>query len=103
MLCIALLTKLRIVTIRTYEGINIDMYFTKRYREDVLAFADTIIDSTNKFLIEKYCNVDRDLPLESQLSNLGFLRDKELINGEKFEQLKNQLLGRENKRSIGYR
>jgi hypothetical protein len=43
------------------------------------------------------------LPIENQLTNLDFLRKKNLITQEKFEELKDLLLGRENKKSIGYR
>jgi hypothetical protein len=100
-LCIALLTKLKVITIKSYEG-NIELYFTNKNKEDVIAFADTIISSTNRYLLNKFSKIDKDLPIDNQLINLNFLRDKELISNEIFEQLKDQLLGRENKKSIGY-
>lgn len=102
-LFIALATKLKIITIRSLEGNNLELYFTDRDKEDVLIFADKIINSTNSYLLNKYSKIDKDLPIESQLENLTFLRNKELITDEKFEQLKNQLLGKDNKQTIGYR
>lgn len=102
-LCIALITKLRVITIKSYEGYIIELYFTNKNKEDVIDFADTIINSTNTYLLNKFSKVDKDLPIDNQLANLDFLRSKELITDEIFEQLKDQLLGRENKKSIGYR
>ena len=42
------------------------------------------------------------LPIDNQLQNLIFLRDRDLLSEEKFEHLKNQLPGRDNKSNIGY-
>lgn len=100
---IALVTKLRVVTIRTYIGYNIEIYFSRKNKDQVLAFADAIIVSANNYILTKFTKIDKDLPIEKQLSNLDYLKDKELITDETFEQLKDQLLGRDNKKSIGYR
>ena len=102
-LLIAIITKLRVITIKSYEGQNIELYFTNRNRQEVVAFAEAIINSTNAYLLNKFSKIDKDLPIDNQLANLDFLRTKELITDEIFEQLKDQLLGRENKKSIGYR
>jgi hypothetical protein len=102
-LIVALVTKLRVITIYTYRELNIELFFSTKNKAEIAAFADGIIDAANNFLIAKFSKIDKDLPVEGQLENLTFLRNKELISEEKFEQLKNQLLGRENKKSIGYR
>ena len=101
-LIIALLTKLRVITIKAYEGQNIELYFTNRNKEEVMAFADTIISSANAFLLNKFSKIDKDLPIGNQLENLDFLRNKELLSEPEYEQLKDQLLGRDNKKSIGF-
>jgi len=99
---VAFLTKLRVITIKSYEGQNIELYFTSRNKDEVLAFADTIISSANTFLLNKFSKIDKDLPIGNQLENLDFLRNKELLSEVEFEQLKDQLLGRDNKKSIGF-
>jgi hypothetical protein len=100
---IAFVTKLKVISIKSYDGRNIELYFTERNKEKVILFSNQIIDSANDYLLRKYSKIDKDLPVESQIQNLIFLRDRELLSEEKFEQLKNQLLGKENKSNIGYR
>ena len=68
----------------------------------MVEFANQIINSGNSYLLNKYSKIDKDLPIDSQIYNLEFLRNKEIITEEQFENLKNQLLGRENKSSIGF-
>ena len=102
-LVVSFFTKLKIITIKTYEGQNIELYFTRGNKNNVLAFADKIIASANEYILTKYSRIDKDLPIENQLNKLEYLRNNELITQEKFDQLKNQLLGKDNKQSIGYR
>ena len=68
----------------------------------MLEFSNRIIEASNKFLLNKYGKIDKALPIEGQLSKLEFLRDRDILNEDEFENLKNQLLGRENKGSIGF-
>jgi hypothetical protein len=99
---IAFATILKIITIDCYDSDKIELYFKKNNKESVVQFANQIINSSNSYLYNKYSKIDKALPVESQLINLEFLRNKEIINEEDFETLKNQLLGRENKSSIGF-
>lgn len=101
-LLISFATKTKVVIIKTNDGRNIELYFNDQTKDKVISFSNTIINSSNTFLLNKYSKIDRDLPIDSQMQNLIFLRDRELLSEEKFEQLKNQLLGKDNK-SIGYR
>ncbi|RDJ93906.1 SHOCT domain-containing protein, partial [Lacticaseibacillus rhamnosus] len=64
--------------------------------------SNKIIDASNQFLLTKYGKIDKALPMEGQLNKLEFLRDRDILTDEEFENLKNQLLGRENKGSIGF-
>ncbi len=102
LILVAFITKLKVVTIACYDGTNIDLYFKRGNKEDVVEFANQIINSGNSYLLNKYSKIDKDLPIDSQIYNLEFLRNKEIITEEQFENLKNQLLGRENKSSIGF-
>ena len=102
-LLVAFLTKLKVISIKTYDGNVIDLYFTNHNKIKILEFAEQIIQSSNNYLLQKYSKIDKDLPIDEQIRNLSFLRNKELISEDKFEELKKQLLGKDNKYSIGYR
>jgi len=99
---VSFLTKKKTITIASYDGDDIIFYFTKSNKENVIDFANLIIKSGNTYLLNKYGKIDKALPIENQLANLDFLRNKEIITEDHFENLKNQLLGRENKSSIGF-
>ena len=90
------------ITIACFDGNVIELYFTNRNKPEITAFANQIIDSSNSFLLNKYSKLDRDLPIDNQLSNLDFLLNREIITEEEFENLKNQLLGRNTKSKIGF-
>lgn len=96
---IALKSKKRIITIQTFEENNIELYFTNNNKNEVKEFANNIIESSNKFLLEKYGIIDKNLPKEPQLDNLYFLRNREVISNIEFEELKNQLYG---VRTVGF-
>jgi hypothetical protein len=68
----------------------------------VIDYANQIIDAANNYLLKKFSKIDRSLAIEPQIENIQFLLNREIITEEKFETLKNQLLGRENKSSIGF-
>ena len=102
-LCVsAFITRKSTVTIASHDGNEIALYFTKGTRQNVIEFADQIILATNAYLLNKYAKVDKALPIEQQLNHIQFLLNKEIITEEHYEALKNQLLGRENKSSIGF-
>ena len=65
-------------------------------------YANEIISASENYLLKKYSKVDRTLPIEPQLENIQYLLNREIITEEKFESLKIQLLGTENKKSIGF-
>ncbi len=96
---IALYKKKRTITIHTFDGNDIELFFNHNNKSSVTEFADKIIDSSNKFLLNKYGKVDKAIPTEPQLQNLMFLRDREIITDGEFENLKNQLFC---KSSVGY-
>ncbi len=97
---IAFMTKRRIIKISGYQ-INLELFFSKSNETEVRNFADEIIKTSNKYLLNKFGKVDKDLPIENQLSNIEFLRNREIIDEERFQELKNQLIGKENKK-VGF-
>ena len=96
------LDKKRTMTVSTYNGKNLILYFTKRNREEVNNFIEQLFEAANMFLLNKYNKIDKALPLEPQLNNIQFLRNREIISEEEYEVLIDQLYGRDNKSSIGF-
>lgn len=94
--------KKKVITIAVYDGSNIELYFTDQNKEEVLDFALQIINAANQHLLKKYGKVDLALPIEQQLHHIQFLRNREVITEEEYDALKNQLLGRKEKASIGF-
>lgn len=99
---VAFFTKTKTITVATYQGEDIVLFFNNTNKQEVSEFADLIIESSNNFLFRKYGKIDKDLPIEPQLDNIEFLRNREVITEEQYVTLKNQLLGRSNKSSIGF-
>ena len=100
---IGILTQKKYVLINTFSEGSIEFKFNNKNEEEVREFADTIIKTANNYLIEKYSKVDKDLPIEKQIENLYFLKNKELIDDKKFEELKNILIGRKSdEKTIGF-
>jgi hypothetical protein len=92
----------KIITISTLDGNDIELYFNKKNKQDVTDYANKIISAADNYLLIKFSKVDKALPIEPQLENIQYLLNREIITEEKFESLKNQLLGTENKKSIGF-
>ncbi len=98
----AFVLKKKIVTVNAYDGNIIQLYFNDSNKDSVIAFADQIIQSSNNCFLLKYSNIDIELPIEPQINNIQFLRDREIITEDDYESLKNQLLGRTKKANIGF-
>ena len=98
----ALLTRQSTVTILTYSAENICFYYNKRNKQSILNYADEVIAASNAYLYNKYSKVDPAMPIEDQVKNLNFLRDRSVITQEQFDQLKDQLLGRSHKSAVGF-
>ncbi|PVD50582.1 hypothetical protein DC498_19340 [Terrimonas sp.] len=98
----AFMNRKKTVTIATYTGDEITLYFNNKNKEDVVEFSDKIIEASNNYLMKKYGKIDRALPVEQQIDNLQFLRNREIITENHYEALKDELLGREGKSAIGF-
>ncbi|AHF17403.1 hypothetical protein NIASO_06875 [Niabella soli DSM 19437] len=101
-LVLALATRKKSITILTYDGSSIEFPFNSRNKPEVLDFSIEVIEASNQFLLNKYGKIDKALPMDGQLSKLEFLRDRDVLTDDEFENLKDQLLGRESKGSIGF-
>ncbi|MBX3255353.1 MAG: hypothetical protein KF862_14525 [Chitinophagaceae bacterium] len=98
----AFINRKKTVTIPTYSGDGIILYFNNKTQKEVVEFSNKIIEASNNYLMEKYGKIDRALPVEQQINNLQFLRNREIITENHYETLKNELLGRESKSAIGF-
>ena len=101
-LIIPFVNRKKVVIITTLDGNNIELYFNNHNKQEVINYANDIINAANNYLLNKYSKIDRSLAIEPQIENIQYLLNREIITEERFEALKNQLLGRENKSSIGF-
>jgi hypothetical protein len=99
---LALINRKKTITIPTYTGESIVLFFKSKNKQEVVDFSKSIIDASNNYLLRKYSKIDRALPNEPQVEHLQFLLNRDIISEGHFETLKSQLLGREGKSSIGF-
>lgn len=99
---IAFINRKKTVTIATYSGDEIVLYFNDKTKAEVVGFSEKIIEASNNYLIKKYGKIDPDLPVDQQIENLQFLRNREIISENHYEVLKDELLGRKGKSAIGF-
>ena len=92
----------KVISVPTLDGNNVELYFKSSNKKQVTEYAYEIIAAADNYLLKKFSKVDRTLPIEQQLENIQYLLNREIISDEKFDSLKNQLLGTENKKSIGF-
>ena len=102
LIVLAFVERKNVITIYSHDENGVELYFTQKNKQDVIDYSNEIINASNNFLFKKYSRVDRSLPIEPQIENLQFLLNRDIISDKNFETLKNQLLGTENKSSIGF-
>lgn len=102
MVILSFINRKKTITIPTYTGENIILYFNKRNKADVVEYSERIIEASNNYILKKYTKIDNALPIEPQLERLQFLLNREVLSENDFETLKNNLLGRNDKSSIGF-
>ena len=82
----------------------LEIYFGKPTKTVTDKFLDDLKQSINLFLKNKYGKIDKNLPIDAQLSNLMWLRDRDILTEEEFENLRFKLTGRETmNNTIGYK
>ncbi|EAS19868.1 hypothetical protein BBFL7_02268 [Flavobacteria bacterium BBFL7] len=66
-------------------------------------FLTILKESINHFLKEKYAKVDIDLPKEQQFNAYNYLRERDIISEDEYQDLKKKLKsGKEDFKSIGF-
>jgi uncharacterized integral membrane protein len=82
----------------------LEIYFGKPNLAETEVFLSDLKHSINQFLKDKYGKIDMDLPRDVQLSNLMWLRDREILSDDEFETLKLKLIGKVTmNNTIGYK
>lgn len=77
--------------ITTLSGYLIDFYDKNPSEEAMDEFLETLKTKTFTYLKEKYAVIDIDLPVEKQIENLNFLKDRNVITEKEYEELKEKL------------
>jgi hypothetical protein len=77
--------------ITTISGYLIDFYDKNPNEEVMSAFLATLKAKTFAYLKEKYAIIDIDLPIEKQIENLNFLKERNVITEKEYEALKEKL------------
>lgn len=77
--------------ITTLSGYLIDFYDKNPSEEAMDEFLETLKTKTFSYLKEKYAVIDIDLPVENQIENLNFLKERNVITEKEYEALKEKL------------
>jgi|WetSurMetagenome_2_1015567.scaffolds.fasta_scaffold57161_3 hypothetical protein len=81
----------------------LEIYVGKPSIVDTDKFLIDLKQCINQFLKNKYSRIDKDLPSDVQLSNLIWLRDRDILDEQEFETLKFKLLGKNMNSTIGFK
>jgi len=90
-----LFTRVHSYYIPTTNNGMLEIYYGKPNLACTEKFLDDLKLSINLFLKNKYGKIDKNLPIDTQLSNLMWLRDRDILTEEEFENLRFKLTGNE--------
>jgi uncharacterized protein YacL len=90
-LILTIFSRKHMLYITTLSGYLIDFYDKKPNEEAVDEFLETLKTKTFAYLKEKYAVIDLDLPVEKQIENLNFLKERNVITEKEYEALKEKL------------
>ncbi len=71
----------------------IELYDDNPSRIEMKEFLDQLKKSASDYLKFKYATIDRDLPVEGQIQNLNWLKSRNILTEEEYEQIKLKLTG----------
>ena len=102
MILLLFTTRQHLASIRLLNGRSLIFNLKKPNPEIVNEFIALLQKRIKEFLKSKYGTIDRDLPLEPQLNNYTWLKNRNIINEEEFNTLKNKLLKKESDFKVGF-
>lgn len=101
---ISYINKKRQILIPTFSNSFIELFDDRPSQDKVESFVNDLTLRINDYLKRKYGTIDLDLPIDNQLTNIVYLKERDIISENEFETLKNQLLGkRETNHPIGFK
>jgi hypothetical protein len=90
-LIMTIFSRKQMLYITTLSGYLIDFYDKNPSEESIKKFLETLKTSAFTFLKKKYAIIDIDLPVEKQIENLNFLKERNVITEKEYEALKEKL------------
>ncbi|MFO7673461.1 MAG: hypothetical protein R6V74_07125 [Lutibacter sp.] len=90
-LLLTIFNRKHMLYVTTLSGYLIDFYDKNPSEEALSSFLETLKAKTFAYLKEKYAVIDPDLPIEKQIENLNFLKDRNVITEKEYEALKEKL------------
>ena len=90
-LILTIFSRKKMLYITTLSGYLIDFYDRNPSKEAIDEFLKTLKTKTFAYLKEKYAVIDIDLPVEKQIENLNFLKERNVITEIEYETLKEKL------------
>nr|WP_321416180.1 hypothetical protein [uncultured Allomuricauda sp.] len=92
-----------VLLIPTHNNGYLEFIKNKPNKDEFEAFIKKLSDEIALFLKSKYAKIDLEMPVEPQLMTLGWLREKDIISEEEFENLKHNLINKKQSgASIGF-
>ncbi|GGF11976.1 hypothetical protein [Hymenobacter cavernae] len=88
-----LLSRKHVLCIPTYSSGMIELYDNNPSEADIKEFLNALKERIHGFLKRKYTTIDKDLPVEPQLEMLLWLKQRNILSGDEFASLKQQLIG----------
>ncbi|GAB4156543.1 MAG: hypothetical protein Tsb0033_07300 [Winogradskyella sp.] len=92
MFFMAYMNRKKLILIPTLNNGVIEMFNGRPNVEMTDRFIKELKEKTLNLLKTKYGAIDKDLPIEPQLNNIVWLRDRDILTQVEFESLKQQLL-----------
>ncbi len=67
---------------------QISFFMNSPSKLEVETFVEEVVQRTKRILLDKYGRIDPDLPEDTQMNQLNYLKNRDLISEELYEQLK---------------
>jgi hypothetical protein len=69
---------------------SLSFYQDKPGKVEVEQFVNTLLKQSKQYILDKYGHVDPDLPEDSQMNILNWLKNSDIISQEKYDELKQE-------------
>jgi hypothetical protein len=90
MIALSLFTPLKKEIHLVGGGVNLTFFQDSPSTEEVSAFINEIIRLSKQQLLKKYAKIDPELPEETMFNQLNWLKNRDLITDEEYNDLKNE-------------